>query len=236
MVRQYWVLAVFLIGCVAALFAKESAAVAAGIEDPAAIRSAIRAAVQPRLPVIGGANIDIEVGTIDPRLQLPECPAVNVVLPPNDTAVMSAEVTCAAPNWAIYVPVHLHAWAEAVVAAANLVPNRPLRAGDLTRGRVDMFAATGGVLTDPKQVEGKILRAGLPIGAPILSSLLDQPIAVHRGQRVVLTLRDPSMTIKTAALALEDGRIGDSIEVQNTETRRTLRAMVDAAGGVELQF
>lgn len=236
MARQYWPQRLALTACAALVFAGASGAAAAGIEDPAAIRAAISAAVQPRLPVKIGANIEIEVGTIDPRLQLPECPSVNVTLPPNDSAVMSAEVSCPAPSWAIYVPVHLHAWAEAVVAAGNLLPNRPLRAGDLTRGRVDLFAATGGVMTDPEQVEGKILRTGLPMGAPILASMLDQPIAVHRGQRVVLTLRDPTMTIKTAALALEDGRIGDSIEVQNAETHRTLRAMVDAQGGVELSF
>ncbi|HVC53095.1 MAG TPA: flagellar basal body P-ring formation chaperone FlgA [Stellaceae bacterium] len=236
MMRQYSMRWLLLVGITAAFFAKVSLAAAGAIEDPMTIKAAVKAAVQPRLPVIKGTNIGIEVGSIDPRLQLPECPSVDVTLPPNDAAVMSAEVTCAAPAWAIYVPVHLHAWVEAVVAATNLVPNRALSPRDLTRGRVDMFTATGGVLTDPRQAEGKILRAGLPMGAPILSSLLDLPIAVHRGQKVVLTLRDPTMTIRTAALALEDGRVGDSIEVRNPETQKTLRAMVDSDGGVELKF
>ncbi|MGH7092677.1 MAG: flagellar basal body P-ring formation chaperone FlgA [Stellaceae bacterium] len=236
MLRQYSIRWLLLIGFAAAFSAKVSLAATGGIEDPMTIQAAVKAAVQPRLPVIKGSKIGIEVGSIDPRLQLPECPSVDVTLPPNNAAVMSAEVTCASPAWAIYVPVHLHAWVEAVVAATNLVPNRALSPRDLTHGRVDMFTAAGGVLTDPRQAEGKILRAGLPMGAPILSSMLDLPVAVHRGQKVVLTLRDPTMTIRTAALALEDGRVGDSIEVRNPETQKTLRAMVDSDGGVELKF
>ena len=45
---------------------------------------------------------------------------------------------------------------------------------------------------------------GLLAGAPVLSPFLEMPIVVHRGQRVLLTLTDPSMIIRATALALED--------------------------------
>jgi flagella basal body P-ring formation protein FlgA len=205
-------------------------------EDPAAIRSAIESTLRPRLDAIKNAEVEIAVDGLDPRLQFPDCPALSVTLPPDNAATMSAKVSCESPAWSVYVPVHLHAWVEAVVAAANLVPNKSLSARDVTRGRVDMFAGRNGILTDPREVEGKILRAGLPVGSPILSPLLDLPISVHRGQRVVMTLSDASMTIRTTGVALEDGRAGDYISVQNPDSQKTFRAAVGDDGGVELKF
>ena len=236
MARHYSPRGAALVGFAGLLLAQPGLAATAATEDPIAIRTAIEAAVRPRLEMIKGADIEIAVDTIDPRLQLPECSALTVTLPPADAATIAAKVSCEQPAWTIYVPVHLHAWVEAVVAASNLVPNRALSPRDLMRGRVDMFAGRGGLLTDPKEAEGKILRAGLPVGAPVLSPLLDLPVTVHRGQRVVMTLSDQSMTIKATALALEDGRIGDSISVQNPDSQKTLRATVDRDGGVELKF
>ncbi len=204
-------------------------------QDLAQIRAAVEAAVTPRLAA-KDASIEISVGTIDPRLQFPACPSLDVTLPPTNTASMTAKVSCDLPRWTFYVPVRVHAWAEAVVAAANLPANRALARSDLARGKVDIFAASGGIVTDPKQAEGKILRTGLFVGAPILSTMLDQPISVRRGQRVVLTASDGTMVVKTAAIALEDGRIGDNIPVQNPDSQKTVNATVTRDGGVEIKF
>jgi flagella basal body P-ring formation protein FlgA len=149
---------------------------------------------------------------------------------------MTAKVSCREPNWTLYVPVHLHAWVNAVVAATNLPPNITLTAAQLTTGRADQLAGSAGLVTDPRLVQGKVLRVGLMAGNPVLSTLLDQPIAVRRGQNVVLTLIDASMTLKTTATAMEDGRVGDSISVQNAASQKTLRATVSRDGGVEIKF
>lgn len=225
-----------ILGFAALILAPAAVAATSAREAPAAITEAIEGTLRPRLDSFKNADVEIAVDTIDPRLQFPDCPALTVTLPPDNSATMSAKVACASPAWSVYVPVHLHAWVEAVVAAANLVPNRALGAGDLTLGRVDMFAGRNGIITDPRQAEGKILRAGLQMGSPILSPLLDLPVTVHRGQRIVMTLSDPTMTIKTTGLALEDGRVGDNIEVQNPDSRKTFRATVASDGGVQLNF
>ena len=193
-------------------------------------------AIGPRLAAMRGQQGEVEVGAIDSRLRLPTCSNITVDLPPNNAAMMTAKVTCLAPSWTLYVPIRLHAWVDAVVAATNLSPNTPLTAMALTSGRVDAFAGTGGIITDPHQAEGKILRVGLVAGAPILAPQLDLPISVHRGQRVMVTLSDPVMTIKATATALDDGRVGDTISVQNSDSQKTLRATVSRDGGVEIKF
>jgi flagella basal body P-ring formation protein FlgA len=210
---------------------------AGDVETPAAIRTAIQSTIGPRLAAIKEANVELEVGAVDPRLQLPFCPAINVTLPPTNAAAMTAKVECDAPVWTIYVPVRLHAWVEAVVAAANLAPNTRLTADYLSRGRVDMFSSSnGGLMTDPAQAEGKILRVGLFAGAPILSPFLEYPVVVHRGQKIMLTLTASTMIIKATAIALEDGRVGETISVQNPDSQKTMHATVAKDGSVEMNF
>jgi flagellar basal body P-ring formation protein FlgA len=218
------------------IFAQFGGASAQEIQDQASIRAAIEAAISPRLAAISGASGEVEVGTIDSRLRLEPCPNIEVELPPINAATMTAKVGCQEPSWTLYVPVHVHAWVNAVVAATNLSPNTTLTAAQLTTGRVDLLASNTGLITDPRGAQGKVLRIGLMAGSPVLSSLLDLPIAVHRGQNVVLTLTDRSMTLKTTALAMEDGRVGDSISVQNPESQKSLRATVSRDGGVEIRF
>jgi flagella basal body P-ring formation protein FlgA len=225
-----------VIGIVVGSLTGPSIALAAELETPASIRAAIEAAVSPRLAALDRAAVEIAVGPIDSRLKLPSCPAIEVTLPPTNTAMMTARAECLSPSWTIYVPVRLHAWVEAVVAAVNLAPNTRLSGDYLTRGRVDTFSSNGGLLSEPAQAEGKILRVGLFAGAPITSTFLELPVVVHRGQKVLLTLTASTMTIRTTALALEDGRVGDSIALENPDTRKTVHATVADDGTVEMNF
>lgn len=207
---------------------------AAATETAAAIRAAIAAALEPRLA--GVQNATAEIGAIDARLQLPSCPDVEVSLPAASGAAIAAKVDCRSPNWTIYVPVRLHAWVEAVVAAANLAPNTTLSADLLSRSRIDAFAANGGLITEPARAEGKILRVGLIAGAPILASFLEMPLVVHRGQTVLLTVTDGTMAIRDSVLALEDGRIGDSIAMQNPQSQKIVHGSVTGDGTAEIRF
>ncbi len=203
-------------------------------EDAGAVRDAITAALQPRLEQL--RNATFEIGAIDTRLRLPECPAIQVTLPPGNAAAISAKVECPAPTWTIYVPVRLHAWVDAVVAATNLAPQTKLGPGHLSHGRVDIFNAAGGLVTDSARAEGKILRLGVAAGAPILEAYLEAPLVVHRGQELVLTLSDSAMVIRNTVVALEDGRIGDRINVQSPGSHKTISATVGDDGNVQINF
>lgn len=236
MLRKYRRNAVALAAAGILFIAKSSGSSAAPIQDEAGIRAAIEAAIAPRIEAMHGSQSQVEVGAIDSRLRLPACDNIAVELPSADSATMTAKVTCPQPNWTLYVPVRLHAWIEAVVAATNLAPNTKLTAAELTRGRADAFSGMTGLLTDPRAAEGKILRTSVMAGAPILTPLLELPISVHRGQQVMLTLTDEGMTIRTTAKALDDGRVGDTIQVENTDSQKTLRATVSRDGGVEIKF
>ena len=102
--------------------------------------------------------------------------------------------------------------------------------------QLDILATNGAYLTDPRQAEGMILRANVRAGAPILTPLLDLPVVVHRGDTVVLTLLDSVITIRADVIAMEDGRVGDRITVENPDSKKTIRAAVVNSGAVEICF
>jgi flagellar basal body P-ring formation protein FlgA len=210
------------------------ATLAADTETPAAIRAAITSAMQQRLAGLTDATLD--VGAIDPRLRLPTCPDIEVSLDAGSGAMATAKVECPSPDWTIYVPVRVHAWVDAVVAAANLAPQTRLTAEQLSRRRVDMFAAGSALVTDPNRLEGKILRIGLIAGSPIFATAVEDPLVVHRGQKVLLTLTDGTMVIRDSVVALEDGRVGDSIAMQNPESQKVIHATVAGDGTAEIRF
>lgn len=221
---------------VALAFACRAASAATGgdFESPDAIRAAIADTMRPRLAGMTDATID--TGVIDPRMQLPACPSLQVSVDATAGAMTTAKVECPSPVWTLYIPVRIHAWVEAVVAAENLTPATRLTDDLLTRRRVDMFAASGALVTDPARVAGKILRVGLVAGSPVLASSVENPLVVHRGQRVLLTLTDGSMVIKDSLVAMEDGRVGDTIAMQNPESQKIVHATVAGDGAAEIRF
>jgi flagella basal body P-ring formation protein FlgA len=209
---------------------------AASFESPDAIRAAVQAAAESQIVPARDASLQIEIGEVDPRLHLAACAAPDVFIPSASMPAMTARVSCRDPFWTLYVPLHLHAWGQAVVAANNLAPGTQISASDLAFARLDILAVNGAFLTDPAQAEGQILRANVRAGAPILAPFLDRPMLVHRGDTLVMTLLDSTVTIKANMVAMEDGRAGDRILVENPDSKKTLRATVADAGSVELRF
>jgi len=220
----------------AILIGLSSPATADSFESPGAIRAAVRAAAERQVALAKDQTFDIDIGEIDSRLRLAACPSLAVDIPPATTSFLSARVSCQQPFWTLYVPMRLHAWGKAVVAATNLAPGKALTAADLTMARLDLLATNGAYLTDPRQAEGMILRANLNAGAPVLTPLLELPILVHRGDTIVLTLFDNAMTIRTGVIAMEDGRAGDRILVENADSKKTVRAAVADSGTVVIRL
>ncbi|MGB8180987.1 MAG: flagellar basal body P-ring formation chaperone FlgA, partial [Stellaceae bacterium] len=123
-----------------------------------------------------------------------------------------------------------------VVAAAALPPNRPLTAADLTLARIDTAALPSAPVDDPADAIGKLLRTNLPAASPILAAQLEAPILVHRDQKVLVTLHDGAVTLKTTVVAEQDGRAGDVIALRNPSSQKVIHAAVTADGEAEMHL
>lgn len=207
-----------------------------GFTDPAAIRAAVENAVQTAAPQLPATTLEVDVAPIDPAVHFPACPALAAAVPPLSGSFITVKVSCPAPAWTIYVPVRLHQWRRVVVAAAALPPNRSLTAADLTLARIDTATLPSAPVADPANAIGKLLRTNVPAASPILAAQLEAPVLIHRDQKVLVTLNDGAITVKTTLVAEQDGRAGDVIALRNPSSQKVIRATVTADGEAEMHL
>jgi flagella basal body P-ring formation protein FlgA len=63
-----------------------------------------------------------------------------------------------------------------------------------------------------------------------------QPVVVRRNQNVIMRIAGPGFSITATGLALQDGKVGESIRVRNVDSKRVITAHVNADGTVEPSF
>jgi flagellar basal body P-ring formation protein FlgA len=86
---------------------------------------------------------------------------------------------------------------------------------------------------------GATLAVAASQGSTIAPAMLKQargpagaPLAVRRNQSVVMKIQTPQFTISSVGVALQDGRAGDVIKVQNLDSRRIVTAKIAPDGTV----
>ena len=83
---------------------------------------------------------------------------------------------------------------------------------------------------------GAAVASAVREGAAITPSMLKQagprPLAVRRNQNLVMRIQTARFTLSTVVVALQDGRAGDLIKVQNADSRRIVTAKVATDGTV----
>jgi flagella basal body P-ring formation protein FlgA len=173
----------------------------------------------------------------DPRLRLPACgpaPAARVV-PGSGLARVTVEVSCRAPAaWRVYLPVAVTATRPVVVAARSLARDTILAPGDVRLAERDVAGLPYGSFASDAEVAGQRLRRELAAGAVLSPGLLLAPALVRRGQAVLMEARAPGFSVRMAGVARRDGRLGDTIPVQNISSGEVREAVVRSAKSVEV--
>jgi flagella basal body P-ring formation protein FlgA len=102
---------------------------------------------------------------------------------------------------------------------------RPLRVG-----RAGVYASR------PAEAAGRSLRKNLSQGEAVaLNLLVDVPI-IKKGKVVTIVARNAGVTVRARGEALEDGAVGDIIDVRNLSGRAVVKAVVVAEDTVEVKI
>lgn len=83
---------------------------------------------------------------------------------------------------------------------------------------------------------GKQLTHSLRAGASLRENMLEEPLLIHRGDRVQLVASGYSLTVVTEGVAKEDGRLREKICVENTESGQTVDGVVAGTSTVRVHF
>ncbi len=85
---------------------------------------------------------------------------------------------------------------------------------------------TKNFISNPAELSGKAVRGYIQAGQPIARQMLIEPVVIKRGQMVTLLLQSGEIILRAKAQAVDQGSIGQTIEVTNSLSKKRLRARV----------
>ena len=199
----------------------------------------------------GVSTGQVEVAPLDARVAVQPCaggfqfdyPFVNRE---------SVRVRCTKPNWQLFVKVGFTTPAHAMPAVAPVKPASPAPAATTGQVVVATINLQAGQVLHPEHLklekldtdkiskahylelaglEGQELVRAVRAGEAIRMSDLRQATLIRRGDVVVMTVGTPgTFQISVKAEAMQDGKMGEQIKLRNTESGRTMSAIVTGKG------
>ena len=166
------------------------------------------------------AQLEIHPAEAPPRLDLP---AGEVTLRPREDAAMGPPRS-RMPVWVdvsidgafyrtVIVPLRVEIPGTALFARKNLPRGAVPAPEDFEPRQVDL-AALGAEAAVPASAFGKHLSRPLAAGDPLLSSSLEERLAVNKGDVVTLLVRAGAIEIESRATALSGGVVGQKVRIK----------------------
>ena len=210
---------------------------AAPRQDPLLVRQEVEQFLRNQTTGLPG-EVEIAVGPLDTRLNLPECAAPQPFLPNGGRAwgKTTVGVRCTAPTtWTIYVAATVRVFGDYIAAAAPLAQGQTIGPNDLARMRGDLSALPPGVVTDQSQALGRTASTSLALGAPLRQDLLRSQPAVQQGQTVRLVSSGTGFRISTEGRALTSAGAGQMIQAR-TPGGQMVSGVARLGGIVEVSY
>ncbi|GHS88845.1 hypothetical protein AGMMS49957_11050 [Synergistales bacterium] len=127
-------------------------------------------------------------------------------------------------------------WTEsALVMTRSVKRGEILRASDVMVRQLRVNKA-GVYISRPEDIVGRALRKNISQGEAIQKDLLLTSNAVTRGKSVTIVARNGSLVVRAKGEALENGAVGETINVRNVASKTIIRATVTAADTVEVKM
>jgi flagellar basal body P-ring formation protein FlgA len=157
-------------------------------------------------------RVEVEVGTLPPRLHLAPCQRVEPHLPAGSRLWGSTRVglRCVegAVRWNVYVPLVVKVWAPALVAHTTLPAGHAIAATDLSLAVVDLAAESSPALAGMDDALGRVLARPLTPGTTLRANQLRAREHFAAGSSVRLSAVGPGYSVQSQGTALTAGEEG----------------------------
>lgn len=183
-------------------------------------------------------RVEYRVGALDNRLSVGAC-SQPLTIESKDTATpnsrINLQISCQqAESWSIYLPVELSMHRSVVVSVKPLTHGSTVGAGDVRLADYDISQINGQYLSSLDEAVGKDVKRPIAAGAPILQQQLLPPLMVRRGEAVMISAASTIVAVKSAGIALTDGRLGEQIRIKNQSSTRIVNARITGPGQAEV--
>ena len=188
-----------------------------------------------------GMQLRYEINIPTSVANLPACSATPKVHAtggaPSAMERQQLKVRCAdTTGWSVNVTGQAHVFLPAVHAEGLIDRGRTLTANDLKLQRINIAKARRGYYNRLEDVVGLTAKRRIRAGQTITPALLEQTMAVRRGQPVKIIASHEGIEASTSGEALSDGQPGDVIRVRNVRSEKVIDAKVLESGVVTSTF
>lgn len=203
----------------------------AAIQPLDSIRAAAEGYVRAQMPP-GKNDIVVQANSLDPRLRLAICLgplATAFISGARLQAQVSVVVSCRkGADWTVYVPVTVQSRINVYALRAPHVQGARLGASDVISETRLVSGLAVGYVTDLSELSRATLRHPLPAGAVLTSEDLLPDYMVRQGEQVTLVASVEGIQVRAAGLALQSGRYGALIRVQNASSAKVVQGVVES--------
>ncbi|MDX8410078.1 MAG: flagellar basal body P-ring formation chaperone FlgA [Mariprofundales bacterium] len=148
--------------------------------------------------------------------------------PKRFSLIAEEKIGTRARRW--FVPVTVHWWATAAVAAKSISARSMLSSSMITIKRQDIAGHGSNWFSAASELEGMRLLRQVKRGEPIFSAMTRQLPLIKRGQLVTIQAYFGTVQVSTAGKALRSARRGERLQVQNLRSKRRIEAVAVGAG------
>lgn len=124
--------------------------------------------------------------------------------------------------------------AAAVVAVPALIrdvaPGETITVDDLTTIEVPAGRAAPTLVTSPAEVTGRAARRMLRAHTPLFANDVKKPVVIKKGELVTVVYAAGGIELSAQGQAQSDAGDGDTVQILNTRSRRTIEARVVGPG------
>lgn len=198
-----------------AAFAAIAAPAAASPPSPPAT-DPVRAFVERQLPA-GAGRVSVEVGQLDPRLQLAPCARIEPHLLPGTRlwGRSAIGVRCVeGARWSVALPVTVTVHGPALVATEAIAAGAQPQPGAVRLQEVELTREPGTPVTDPAQLVGRALTRAVPAGTVLRAEHLRIVPTVAAGDPVRVRLVGQGFAIQTDGQVLAAAADGQTVRVR----------------------
>ncbi len=212
---------------------------AALIEQVRALTSRAARTATAHLQADAGSapRIDIAVGVLDARLKLAPCLRIEPYVPTGvrlwGRARIGLRCIEGARRWNVYLPVTVHAYGTAWVAAAALADGTTLQAADVTAAEVDLAEDAGAVITTQALAVGRVLARPLAAGRALRMADFKPRLWFAAGDTVRVLATGVGFSVASSGQALTAGLEGQAARVR-TDSGQVVVGMPVAARQIEI--
>ena len=179
------------------------------------------------------ATVTVSVAELDSRIALADCERPSVT-PRGQRRLgrVPVAVSCIQPAWTVFLTGTIEVQQPVVVAARTLPRGSVLNGSALTIEQRNLADLRQSHFAKPADLNGLELKRPLSAGAVVYANMVKVPIAIRRGDRVVIVANRGSVNISVPGESLENGMPGEQIRVRNNQSKKVVHAWVRGTGVV----